>query len=203
MAYSTKQVAGKLGVSENTIRLWVKELNAPHERKGQKIRFTEAHLNVLKSIKEFRENESGYDTIKRMIHGGNMEPISPDMAPSGEHVRTIIVEAIQEQTGLSLELSKATYKAGRLEATCEQLEQTCARLREGLTERDEKIFQLNETNREIDERLNRAKAELEQKTEKNAQLSEDNQALRSELDKLKESLESEQKKTWWDKLRGR
>ena len=203
MSYSTRDVAKMLGVSENTIRLWIKELKAPHQKKGQRIRFNDAHLQVLKTIKEFRDNESGYDTIKRVIHGGNITDTSPDMAPSAEHMRTIIVEAIQEQTGMALELSKSTYQVGKLEATCAQLDATCANLREGLTERDQKIFELKQDMQTKDKELLTLGAEIDQKTKKEARLSEDNQALKKELDQLKEDLMNEKNKTWWDRLMGR
>lgn len=136
--YSTKDVANELDVSEQTIRLWSKTFDIPYTKSSGNIRFGADVVRVFETIKHLRDENSGFETIRRRICSSTgetaMEPVAENKAPVAlapvsepaaieieKNLEVVISESIKKNITANNELAekyaRATYRIGELETT--------------------------------------------------------------------------------------
>lgn len=146
---STKEVAERIGVSPSTVKNWAARLPIPHHKDSQgNLRYpADEALPILETIKGLREEQRGYETIRRVIvlePGPSQADDTPETGPSQasarpeaspletaaivEAVTASVVQAIQGQTEQGEKYARATYRVGELEATVKALEAERERL---------------------------------------------------------------------------
>lgn len=162
---TTTEAANKLGVPKSTLHTWLNQLPIPHETdsRGRKLFDAEA-LAVLEAVKSLRDEDHGYQTIRRKI-GGVREPVrdgtghEPDAgqgerdahetAPHGLHSDHLadalvprLVEALTAQNDLGERYAKATYQIGKLEADVGHQRERAERAERELAEARQQLAQL-------------------------------------------------------------
>lgn len=217
---NTTKAAKAVGIAPTTLREWIKTHSIEVRKIKGNYAFFPDDIEMLKRVKTAKDMGEDVEHILNPEQPKHPETLRAPPVPSSDGLKQFqdaIITSLSPLSELghtfkdihhqSLQAMKTiTELEIELETTRNELKQAHGSIdmfQPDLERLKETISSLKNQNQILENDIKRTRDELEQKTEKSAQLSEDNQALRSELDKLKESLETEQKKSWWDKLRGR
>ena len=135
-----KEVAKRLKITTQTIRIWenVFNISVPRDEQNNRI-YDESIINTFEQIKALKDQKQSITDIKNTLEfkGINehkpieFNPLNDDNGKPGinsdskiefnslnlrDDIRSMIKAEIQEQTELSEKYAKATYKIGQLEA---------------------------------------------------------------------------------------
>lgn len=137
------KAAEALGVHVNTIKNWLGQLPIPVEKDSAgRWRFDDRAFEVLQAIKELRDEDRTFDTIRRRIDSGELSepqdttseataPHNPSMAETlAAAITPQLVEALSAQTALAEKYAHAAHQIGKLEAENEYLRNQVAELRD-------------------------------------------------------------------------
>lgn len=155
---TTAEAAEALGVHPNTVKHWIGQVDVPAEKDGAgRWRFDERALEVLRAVKDLRDSDRTFETIRRRIdkretseqqdgaqdtpgarqvadeyattpqHPGDNRALSEALAAA---VGPQLVEAIAGQTELAEKYARATYTIGQLEERTTTLQAQLADTRE-------------------------------------------------------------------------
>jgi hypothetical protein len=154
---TANEAAERLGVSVTTIKNWLNQLpgEKEHDSRGR-VRINIHTMNVLETVKALRDEDCGYETIRRRIGPVPDDQKSPDSEHQADDNQptfdrklvdtSIIVEAvttaIANQTELAERYARATYEIGELRATTKALEADRDRVLAELAEAKTKIMLL-------------------------------------------------------------
>lgn len=154
---TTTEAANKLGVPKSTLHTWLNQLPIPHATDSRGRKFFDADaLAVLEAVKGLRDEDHGYQTIRRKLGGvdeptrdgaghepdaGQSERDAHETAPHGLHSEHLadalvprLVEALTAQNDLGERYAKATYQIGKLEADAAHLRERAERAELELSE---------------------------------------------------------------------
>lgn len=166
--YSPAKIAQKIGVGVTTIKTWSKELNVlPQKNSSGRNFFSDDHIQIFQAIKELRDENKGFETIKRMIKIPEPLDSEIDSLPeqeiqlvespsiptpieynplSLELIKQEIRKVLNEEAELAERYAKATYTIGKLEERIKHQEGQLKRLPSVQEVQDQhKIKQLDKT----------------------------------------------------------
>lgn len=145
------EAAERLGVGASTLRTWGEKLGVEGARTstGKRI-YTDDDLAVLEVVKQLRDQDAGFETIRRQIGGasathgeataGDGEPTASAPPPHGgaavlepSVLIAEVVRAIGDQTELAEKYARATFELGKLTADNENLRNQLAAATERIT----------------------------------------------------------------------
>ena len=127
LALSSNEAAERLGVSPSTLKNWAVRLPVPSwvDDEGTR-RFPDEALEILETVKQMRDAESSYATIRRTIEptGPLREPAPEPRRPSPppEQVATIIGVVRPMWNALQHDHAAATRRITRLEAKLDEMQ---------------------------------------------------------------------------------
>jgi DNA-binding transcriptional MerR regulator len=148
------EAADALGVHHNTIKHWIAHLPIPAEKDSAgRWRFGPEAVEVLKAIKELRDQDRSFDTIRVRIDkqapgssqepaevptNNHQEPANQPPTVDGRDLAAIVgaslvpqvVEALQANNELAEKYARATYEIGKLTSDNEHLRQALASAQE-------------------------------------------------------------------------
>lgn len=167
------EAASRLGVGASTLRTWGEKLGVAGTRtsSGKRV-YSDEDLAVLEAVKNLRDQDAGWQTIRRHIGeptAGHGEPEAAHGAPTvaedqGDGAPTVgresarnewtdtadlaealvprLVEALTAQNDLGERYAKATYQIGKLESDNEHLRAQLERVHLELAESRQLAAQL-------------------------------------------------------------
>lgn len=139
---STAEVAKATGIPEPTIKHWLGKLPIPAEKDSAgRWRFDEEALEVLKAVKDLRDQDRTFETIRRRIgepelsaessglsdrlSPDNLQPTTDERASSVDErmlaeslagvIAPQLIDALAAQNELAEKYARATYTIGQLE----------------------------------------------------------------------------------------
>lgn len=128
VALSSNEAAERLGVSPSTIKNWAVRLPVPSwlDAEGTR-RFSDEALAILETVKQMRDDERSYATIRRTIEptGHLREPAEPGRPTkaSPERVAEVMGVVRPMWNALQCEHATAAKRIARLEAKIDELRQ--------------------------------------------------------------------------------
>ena len=137
------EAASQLGVSASTLRNWGEKLGVAGTRtsNGKRV-YSNDELAVLETVKNLREQEAGWQTIRRHIGEptaghcdelkthcdptvadgtGGCDPTMPPQPFDTGAIIAAVVEAVTAQTDQSERYARATFEIGKLTSDNEHL----------------------------------------------------------------------------------
>ena len=142
---TTTEAAKQLGVPPTTLKTWLTSLPIPAstDSRGRR-RIDQEALEVLEMVKSLRDEDCGYQTIRRRIEpqtdtsssvtDGSPTTDNSEPAPSSSMDTTALVaqviEAIRSENDLAEKYARAAHRMGELEATLRERERELAEARE-------------------------------------------------------------------------
>lgn len=152
---TTKEAAERLGIPVTTLKTWLSQLPIPQDMDSRgRRRLTDDAIAVLETVKHLRDEDRGYQTIRRLIRpetdGGSSEtgqgPTSDeyetDVGPSPVSTAAIVeavTAAIATQTDLAEKYARAAHQIGNLEAKVQAKDERIAQLADELAEARQRI----------------------------------------------------------------
>lgn len=171
-----KELSEDLGIPRSTLSTWITKFDIPVHRSGNRTKFDTEAQALIRTIKQLRDLDCGFDTITRKIdtsRPSDGNALFGRLGATEADFRTLVTDAVRqtllENDSVSEKLSRATYTIGQQEERIKNLERD-------LLVAQEKVQFL----------LPPEKLDL----------------VNQEVIHLKEALAVEKKKTWWQKLLG-
>jgi DNA-binding transcriptional MerR regulator len=82
---STEEVLKDLKISESTLKNWEKQFQIKKSRgPGNKKRYDQEAMDVLRLVKGMRDQDRGFETIQRIIRERNVEAAPASQVPAGQ-----------------------------------------------------------------------------------------------------------------------
>lgn len=171
---TTKDIVTEIGISEGSVRNWVRDLEIPHEIKKGKRVFSSDALEIFKTIKELKSKDCGNDTIRRAIpqltirnqkdHRRNESEITHNESVSKtieEVVKEAVKNTIAENYELSERYAKISFEYGKLTNENETLKLQLLSASEQLQERpgSDYLDAILAKNKELEEELELVRAQ--------------------------------------------
>jgi DNA-binding transcriptional MerR regulator len=164
----TGDIVKHFGISESTVRRWVKEYEEFFSDSSNRQRsFTSSDFLVIATIKELANQNLPMSHIRQQLaQGYRVEDTVAQTAgyTDGRMVPAAAVEQIIDATQLRVALEQVTYERDRLLETLEMLEKSKSDLEEKyeerISEKDQQLQSLQEKISELQRELGRAEGEL-------------------------------------------
>lgn len=146
--YSSDMIATQIGVPQDAVETWAEEFQIPYRQRGVSRNFEQEALDVIKTIKNLKDCNRGYDTIRQKIEvsypGLWNSPAPATGLPSIQALEKLIAETVERsltqkwndlisQLGnlneLAEQFAQASYTIGQMTEKARSLEETNYRLR--------------------------------------------------------------------------
>lgn len=158
---TTNEAAERLCVPLSTLKTWLFKLQIPtHLDSRGRRKFDEKALGLLGVIKSLRDDDCGYETIRRRIDPQVNSSLPDDFGEIEgtlsipqrsfvdiEHLTEVIRTELMTLQGLSERITSASHRIGELEATVRFKDEKIAELSARLEEQARKIELLETSTR--------------------------------------------------------
>ena len=142
---TTTEAAKQLGVPPTTLKTWLTNLPIPAstDSRGRR-RLDQEALEVLEMVKSLRDEDCGYQTIRRRIEPTtDANPSVTDSEPAADGPESAsspsldtsalvaqVIEAIRSENDLAEKYARVAHRVGELEATLRERERELVEARE-------------------------------------------------------------------------
>jgi len=152
-----KETAKQLNISEQSLRLWEKifDIEVPRDKKQNRI-YSNDTITILEKIKDLKSNNKDTEEIK-LILKNNLD----SKLDIRDDIRAVIKAEILEQTEISREYAKATYRIGQLEAQLHAAEEKIKLLPDPT-----EMYKLESENKSVKEKLEAQNEMLKEEKER-------------------------------------
>lgn len=145
--YSSDMIASQIGVAQQQVETWAEEFHIPYRQKGVSRNFEQEAMDVLKTIKNLKDGNRGFDTIRQKIevtHPAVWEGPPATGLPSAQALEKLVEDTIErsfdkkwnqllEQLGdlneLAEKYAQASYSIGQMTEQARTLEEINQRLK--------------------------------------------------------------------------
>jgi len=145
--YSSDMIASQIGVPQQAVESWAEEFRIPFQQRGVSRNFEQEAFDVLKTIKNLKDCNRGFDTIRQKIevtHPAVWDGPPASGLPSAQALEKLIGETVERcldqkweqlmgQIGnlndLAEKFAQASYTIGQMTEQARALEEINSRLR--------------------------------------------------------------------------
>ncbi|MGE3724019.1 MAG: MerR family transcriptional regulator [Candidatus Sericytochromatia bacterium] len=145
--YSSDMIASQIGVPQQQVENWAEEFHIPYRQKGVSRNFEQEAMDVLKTIKNLKDGNRGFDTIRQKIevtHPAVWDGPPATGLPSAQALEKLVEDTIERsfekkwnqllgQLGdlneLAEKYAQASYSIGQMTEQARTLEEINLRLK--------------------------------------------------------------------------
>ena len=139
--YNSVQVAEQMGIPSQTVDAWAEEFCIPYDTLGKSRQFNDEALGILQSIKNLRDQDNGFNTIKHKLSFPQMQRPSKGEPHSSSQLQGLIEETLESKLSdmldeklshfvdMSEKYAQANFELGQMSEQNKQAEDEIHRLK--------------------------------------------------------------------------